>query len=88
MREVHSALANYRCAIDELITTESRAAARMLFTGTHRGVLFGIPPTGRVITWAGAAFFTIVQGQITRIWVIGDIEGVKRQLGAGAANSF
>jgi steroid delta-isomerase-like uncharacterized protein len=88
MREVHSALADYRCAIDELITTESRAAARMLFTGTHRGVLFGIPPTGRVITWAGAAFFTIVQGQITRIWVIGDIEGVKRQLGAGAANSF
>jgi len=81
MRELHSALAEYRCIIDELVTTESRAAARMTFSGTHRAAWLGVPATGRVITWAGAAFFTVAQGQITRIWVLGDIDVIKRQLG-------
>ena len=81
MRELHSALAEYRCIIDELVTTESRAAARMTFSGTHRAAWLGVPATGRVITWAGAAFFTVAQGQITRIWVLGDIDAITRQLG-------
>ena len=88
VRELHSALAEYRCIIDELITTESRAAARMTFTGTHRAAWFGVPATGRVITWAGAAFFTIAQGQINRVWVLGDIDAIKRQLGTDAGGSY
>jgi steroid delta-isomerase-like uncharacterized protein len=85
---IHAALADYRCIIDDLIMTDSRAAARMTFTGTHRGALLGVPPTGRVITWRGAAFFTIAQSRITRLWVIGDIDAVRRQLGAGATDQF
>ena len=85
---IHASLADYRCIIDDLITTHSRAAARMTFTGTHGGVLFGVPATGRVITWLGAAFFTIARSRITRLWVIGDINAVKPQLGAGATDQF
>ena len=88
LRSIHAALADYRCIIDELIATDSRAAARMTFTGTHRNVFFGVPATGRVITWVGAAFFAIAQSRITRLWVIGDVDAVKRQLGAGASASF
>jgi steroid delta-isomerase-like uncharacterized protein len=84
LRSIHKALAGYRCTINDLITTEARAAARMTFSGTHQGVFFGVPATGRVITWAGAAFFTMAQGRITRLWVIGDVEAVRRLLGAGA----
>jgi predicted ester cyclase len=60
----------------------------MTFTGIHRGVFFDVPATGRVITWVGAAFFTIARNRVTRLWVIGDIDAVKRQLGVGASDPF
>ena len=81
MRKIHAAFADYHCRIDDLIATEDRAAAQMMFTGIHRGSLWGETPTGRPIGWAGAAFFTTGAGQIHRIWVLGDTEGLKRALG-------
>lgn len=82
MRSIHAALADYECIIDELIDSGPRAAARMRFKGTHRGPLFGVAPTGREISWAGAAFFTVHDGRISELWVLGDIDAIKLQLGA------
>jgi hypothetical protein len=45
-------------------------------------------PTGRQISWSGGAFFTMDGKQITELWVLGDIDGVKRQLDAGSAADF
>ena len=64
----------------DLIATDDRAAARMRFTGTHRGPLLGIPATGRTFTYTGAAFFTSASGLITDIWVIGDVDALCQQL--------
>ena len=64
----------------DLIATDDRAAARMRFTGTHRGPLLGIPATGRTFTYTGAAFFTSASGLITDIWVIGDVDALRQQL--------
>ncbi len=58
MRSIHTALGNYTCIIDDLITTENRAAARMTFKGVHRGRFFDVEPTGREVRWAGGALFT------------------------------
>ena len=88
LHSIHAALGNYTCDIVDLVTAETRAAAHMRFHGVHRGTFFGVPPTGRIIEWAGAAFFTIRQGQITELWVLGDVDAVKQQLGLGAASSF
>ena len=88
MRSIHAALADYECIIDDIIESGSRAAARMRFRGMHRGLFFGVPATGREVMWSGAAFFTIDAGRIVRLWVLGDIDAVKRQLGAGQASSF
>lgn len=88
MRAVHAALGEYRCIVDELVATESRAAARMTFTGIHRGGFFGVPATGRRITWAGAAFFAVAGGRIASLWVLGDIDAVKAQLGAAEGAGF
>jgi predicted ester cyclase len=81
MRKIHAAFADYRCRIDDLIATGDRAAAQMMFTGIHRGSLSGEAPTGKAIGWAGAAFFTMGDRRITRIWVLGDTESLKRALG-------
>ena len=88
MRSVHKALADYTCKIVDLITTEDRAVARMSFVGLHRGPFFGVEATGRQIEWSGAAFFDCRGGVITALWVLGDIDAVKRQLGAGDGREF
>ena len=57
------------------------AAARLSFSGIHRAKFFGVEPTGREIRWAGAAFFTMAGGQITELWVLGDIDAVRQHTG-------
>jgi predicted ester cyclase len=88
MRSIHTALANYTCIIDDLIVTESRAAARMTFRGLHRGRFFDVQPTGRDIRWSGAAFFTTEGKQIVELWVLGDVDSVKQQLNARSGAAF
>ena len=88
MRSIHEALGNYQCIIEDLVTTENRAAARMTFKGKHRRKFFDVDATGREIKWAGAAFFTVKDGRIAELWVLGDIDSVKQQLGSAASNSF
>ncbi len=88
MRGIHAALANYTCIIDDLITSGTRAAARMTFGGVHRGRFFDVEPTGKTIPWAGGAFFTTHGDRITELWVLGDVDSVKQQLKAGGSAAF
>ncbi|HSZ51123.1 MAG TPA: ester cyclase [Caulobacteraceae bacterium] len=80
MREVHAALADYRCTIEDLVEGDGRAAARARFEGVHRGDLLGFAPTGRRVAWTGAAFFTVAEGRLSDVWVIGDLDSLRRQL--------
>jgi steroid delta-isomerase-like uncharacterized protein len=80
LREVTDALADYRCDTETLVVQGNQAAARMVFTGVHRAPFQGFPPTGRRVSWAGAAFFTCAEGLITDIWVLGDLQGLHAQL--------
>lgn len=80
MRSVHGALGGFTCVVDEMIAAIDRVAARMTFHGRHRGTFFGIEPSGQEIRWSGAAFFKTRDGKITELWVLGDIEGIRRQL--------
>ena len=81
MRDVHRALGDYVCIIEDLVVTEDRAAARMMFKGIHQDEFFGVAASGKEIGWAGAAFFTTDGRQITELWVLGDVDSVKAQLG-------
>jgi steroid delta-isomerase-like uncharacterized protein len=80
LRAVHAAVGNFTCTIEELVATEDRAAAKMMFHGVHRGKFFGVAATGRAVHWSGAAFFAMRGGRIASLWVLGDIDGLKRQL--------
>ena len=80
MRSVHAALGGFTCQIEEVIAAGDHAAARMVFYGRHRGKFFGIEPSGQEIRWNGAAFFKTRDGTIIELWVLGDIEEVRRQL--------
>jgi predicted ester cyclase len=67
-----------------MIAEEDRVVARALYSGTHRGELFGVAPTGEKIAYAGAAFFRIADGRVAEGWVLGDLLSVLRQIGANA----
>lgn len=64
----------------DLVTDGDRAAARLHYTGHHRGSLLGYPPTGRPIAYAGAAFFTATGGRLSEAWVLGDLNALRAQL--------
>jgi len=66
--------------IEEIISEGDNAFARLNYRGTHRAALFGIPPTGRTIQYAGAAVFKFRGDRIAEIWVLGDICGLVSQL--------
>ena len=80
MRSVRDALGGFTCQIEEVIAAVDRAAARVTFYGRHRGTFFGIVPSGQEIRWSGAAFFKTRAGKIVELWVLGDIEAIRRQL--------
>lgn len=88
MRAIHAALGDYTCTVDEMIVDGAKAAARLSFSGRHDGEFFGVAGTGRSIGWAGAAFFETDGQRITRLWVLGDVDGVKQQLGVDARRTF
>ena len=80
LRSVHAALEGFTCDIKEIIAADDRVAARMCFHGRHRAKFLGVAPTAREIRWSGAAFFKTRSGKITELWVLGDVEAIRRQL--------
>lgn len=80
---ITSALSDYRCEVELLIAEETTAAARVRFSGLHTGEFLGFLPTGRRVEWKGAAFFSSDQEQLRDIWVLGDVERLRSQLGSG-----
>jgi steroid delta-isomerase-like uncharacterized protein len=81
VREITSALHDYRCDIENLVAEADQVVARMTFSGVHNRAFLGVPPTGKRVAWAGAAFFTFVDGLISDLWVLGDLHSLREQLG-------
>jgi steroid delta-isomerase-like uncharacterized protein len=79
---VHESLGDYRCEIEDLVSEGERGFARMSFSGIHRGRLLGHPPTGRRVSWAGAALFHARGGKLESLWVLGDLDSLRQQLRA------
>lgn len=73
VRSVRTALSDYRCEILECVAEETRAFAKMRFSGLHTGEFRGYVPTGKPVHWLGAALFRFEQGTISELWVLGDL---------------
>ncbi len=82
MRQVRRAFHDFHKSIEEMIEGDDSIAARLSYRGTHRGELFGVAPTGREITYSGAAFFRIAAGKVAEGWVLGDLLTLLKQIGA------
>ena len=76
-----SAFPDWLCRIEEIIDAGDRAAARMTFSGTHRGELRGLAPTGRRVSYPGVTLFRLERGRIAEVWALGDTQQLWSDLG-------
>jgi predicted ester cyclase len=72
--------------VDHLVADGDIVAARIRFTGTHRGILqlgsWGPwEPTGRAVDVKEANFFRLAEGKVVEFWAIWDTNTFARQLG-------
>jgi len=78
--EIRTGADDYHNEILALVVEGSRAAARLRYSGHHRGTLGGMAPTGRSFAYDGAAFFTAEDDRLTNAWVLGDVVSLREQL--------
>ncbi|GAB4243532.1 MAG: hypothetical protein Kow00121_68740 [Elainellaceae cyanobacterium] len=65
----------------EIIEQDNKVAWQWKMTGTHKGILYGVPPTEQVITALGITFFVIEANQICQLHTAFDALGLMQQLG-------
>lgn len=66
--------------IDEMIAEGDRVAIRATWTGTHTSEIFGMPPTGRIISFSGAVFWRIEGDRIAERWAYIDTAELMKRL--------
>lgn len=81
VEEVRAAFPDWHNRFDELIVADEKVIARLTWSGTHRGRLFGIPPTGNHVAYVGVGIFRVRDGKIREGWVVGDTHELWRALG-------
>lgn len=77
---IRATFPDFTNSIEEIISEQDKAFARLTYTGTHEGEIFGVTPTHRKISYAGAAVFYFDDDKICEVWVLGDIYELVRQL--------
>lgn len=79
-----AAFPDFRLERQTLLIDGERHADRWVMTGTHRGELFGIPPTGRPVRLEGATFTRLgAHGLVVEDVHFTDMAGLLAQLGLG-----
>lgn len=77
-----SAMPDLKVAIEVVVADKDHVAASFVYSGTHKGVYFGIAPTGRALRFTSCDIFRVADGRIVEHWGMGDIAGVLAQLRA------
>ena len=78
---VFSALPDLHDTIEDMVAEGDKVVTRLTFTGTHKGEVMGIAPTGKQVKSTGIAIFRIVGGKVVEEWVERDTLGMMQQLG-------
>jgi predicted ester cyclase len=78
---VRRAFPDYREEILWSIGEGDRAVSFVRATGTHRGSLYGIEPTGRTVSWHAMGGLRFASGQAVERWGIGDSMTLMQELG-------
>jgi steroid delta-isomerase-like uncharacterized protein len=81
-RGYRAAFPDLKLTADTVIAEGDTVAIRWIATGTHKGDLFGIAPTGKEATITGITIDRHADGKIVESWTNWDTLGLLQQLGA------
>lgn len=81
VREYTTAFPDLEFTVLDQVANETDVATRWTCSGTHKGPLSGIPPTGRRVTLSGIAYSKYENGKFTASWSVWDALSLMQQLG-------
>jgi steroid delta-isomerase-like uncharacterized protein len=82
-----SSFPDLRHEIVDLVAEGDKVAVRFNVTGTHKGELQGIPPTGKKVSFSAMDFITLTDNKISEDWLSADMMGLMQQIGAIPADA-
>jgi steroid delta-isomerase-like uncharacterized protein len=82
LKELHTAFPDGEVHVGELVAEDDLVSFEGTMTGTHRGELWGIEPTGASVAVQGNAMHRIEEGRIAETWATWNFLGVLQQIGA------
>lgn len=77
---IKNAFPDFHNEIQLIITEGNKSFAKLKYSGTHKGTIFGIEPTNKKVEYWGSAIFSFNNDKISDVWVLGDIYGLIKQL--------
>jgi predicted ester cyclase len=79
-----AAFPDARVNAEDVVEQGDKIALRFLLTGTHRGLILGIAPTGRTVSFTGMTILQFHSGKCVRRWSLTDSISLLVQLGVTA----
>ncbi len=73
--------------IENVVEQGDILAARVTLEGTQRGDFAGVPATGKRMKVYDFATYRIVEGKITDVWSLIDMQAMRTQLQSGASST-
>lgn len=67
-------------SIQASLAEDDKVAASFAYEGTHQGLYYGVPPTGKRLFFTSCDIFRIEDGKIIEHWGMGDIAGIVAQM--------
>ena len=81
LTETRSGMPDFHIRIEDMIAEGDKLACRWVASGTHTADFFGIPVTGKKVSWTGMTINRFQSGKVVEAWWSEDIVGLMRQLG-------
>lgn len=78
---MRQAAPDWHSEVHRLVAEDDIVVEHFTASGTHRGPLMGVPPTGQTLVLAGINIFRVAGGRIVERWGQLDQAGLLRQLG-------
>ena len=79
---IRNGFPDIRITAEDFVAEGDKVAGRVDAEGTHNGEFFGVPPTGKTVTFSGINIMRIADGKIVEHWVQYDTMGIMQQIGA------
>jgi steroid delta-isomerase-like uncharacterized protein len=75
-----TAIPDLKVIADPVVANGDWAAANFIYSGTHKGEYFGVPASGRLVTFNSTDVFRIRNGRFAAHWGAVDLAGLLRQM--------